>query len=133
MDEQMRCLIAHDDSEGLAFWNLVHNLHSTLCIRAAKALASLPTYMHRLTWAFIAQHRHKYQNQMGLFLWSVLSLLVNLFCLIWTMQRIIRLQFYTNDNVHIWHAKYQFDIICNKFHCKINESNWLNNAKQIIY
>ena len=30
------------------------------------------------------------------------------------MQIIIRLQFYTNDNVHIWHAKYQFDIICNK-------------------
>ena len=26
------------------------------------------------------------------------------------MQRIIRLQFCINDNVHIWHAKYQFDI-----------------------
>ena len=30
------------------------------------------------------------------------------------MQKIIRLQFYINDIVHIWHAQYQFDIICNK-------------------
>ena len=30
------------------------------------------------------------------------------------MQRIIKLQFFIKDNVHIWHAKYQFDIICNK-------------------
>ena len=26
---------------------------------------------------------------------------------------IIRLQICINDNVHIWHAKYRFDIICN--------------------
>ena len=30
------------------------------------------------------------------------------------MQTIIRLQFCINDNIHIWHAKYQFDIICSK-------------------
>ena len=30
------------------------------------------------------------------------------------MQKNIRLQFYTNDKVHIWHAKYHFDIICYK-------------------
>ena len=30
------------------------------------------------------------------------------------MQRIIRLQSYINDNGHIWHAKYKFDIISNK-------------------
>ena len=45
----MHCLIAHDDAEGLASKNSVFNLHSTLCIRAATALASLPTHMHGLT------------------------------------------------------------------------------------
>ena len=30
------------------------------------------------------------------------------------MQRINKQQFFINDNVHILHAKYQFDIICNK-------------------
>ena len=70
--------------------------------------------MHMLTWAFNAQHCDKYQNQMGLFLWSVLSLLVNLFSLIWIMQSIIKLQFFINDNVQIWHTKYQIIIICNK-------------------
>ena len=56
-------------------------------------------------------------NQMGLFLWSVLSLLVNLFCLIWTMQIIIRLQFGINDNVHIWHAKYHLILSATQFYC----------------
>ena len=110
----MHCLITHDDAEWLAFLSLVIYLH-ILCIRAANALASLTTYMHRLTWAFIAKHCDKYQNQNGC---------IPLICSFVTSKSIlfdlnyakvsIRVQFCINDKVHIWHAKYQLDIICNK-------------------
>ena len=55
----MHCLITHDDTGGASVLNLVFNVYSTLYIRAAKALASLPTHIHKLTRVFIAQHCDK--------------------------------------------------------------------------
>ena len=59
-------------------FSLCLHLHTFLCIRAAKALSSLPTQLHRLAWAFIAQHCNKYQHQMGLRFWFILSVTGNI-------------------------------------------------------
>ena len=61
--------------------------------------------------------------KMGLFLWYVLY--VNLFCLIWTMQKLLL----GNDFVPT--IMFTFDMLninlilsVSKFHCKTNRSNW---------
>ena len=96
----MHCLIAHDDSKGLAFYKIWSLTSILLCVYNSEGSGKSTYTYAQAHLSLRCSTLRLIPNSNGL-IPLICSFVTSKSIFFLNMQSIIRLQFYSNDNVHI--------------------------------